>query len=253
MSMRYLGRTFDIHTGGIDNMFPHHENEIAQSEAANGCRFVNYWLHCAHLMVDGEKMAKSAGNFYTLRDLIGRGGNGREIRWVLLGTHYRQPLNFSFQACRDAKAALQRLDDFVVRLREAQARSGPSDAAVAGLIADAESGFRAGLDDDLNISEALGALFNFVRDANRLLDAGGLVGEGATAALAALARIDRVLGVIEPGRQDDVPPGVAARARERQEARKARDFKRADAIREALRLDGWLIEDTPGGQRLKRL
>ena len=117
MSSKYLGATFDMHCGGIDNMFPHHEDEIAQSEAANGCKFVNYWLHCAHLVVDGQKMSKSLGNFYTLHDILDKGYSGREVRWVLIGTHYRQSLNFSFQALEDARASLQRIDAFRIRLQ----------------------------------------------------------------------------------------------------------------------------------------
>ena len=198
-------------------------------------------------------MSKSAGNFFTLRDVIERGYSGREIRWVLLSAHYRQSLNFSFQACKDARAALQRLDDFVTRLREARERPATDEAAAAGLVEGAEKAFRAGIDDDLNISEALAALFNLVRDANKLLDAGALGGDAAGAVLAAVGRCDRVLGVIQTERQDEVPPEIVARAQQRQDARKAKDFQRADAIRDALRTDGWVIEDTPKGQRIKRV
>lgn len=252
MSMRYLGKTFDLHTGGIDNMFPHHEDEIAQSEAANGCKFVNYWMHCAHLIVDGEKMSKSAGNFYTLRQVIERGYSGREIRWVLLTTHYRQQLNFSFQACLDARSSLQRIDDFVARLRESLPASDSGDPAAAAVVAESQSGFLAGLEDDLNISAALAALFNLVREGNKLLDAGG-VGKGeANLILDCLRRFDTVLGTLQVDREDIVPADVLALVEERQQARKARDFARSDSIRDLLRARGWIIEDTPKGPRAKR-
>lgn len=254
MSTRYLGRTFDIHTGGVDNMFPHHEDEIAQSEAANGCRFVNYWLHCAHLIVEGEKMSKSLGNFHTLRDLLERGFSGREIRWVLLGTHYRQRLNFSFQACHDARAALQRIDDCVNRLKGLgkPETAGAANAEYGRLLDQAEQQFRNALEDDLNISQALGAMFNLIREVNRRLDARQLEAADAEATLNVLRSIDDVLGALDIDKAEAVPAKVAARAEERQAARAAKDFAKADAIRDALREDGWVIEDTPSGPRVKR-
>jgi cysteinyl-tRNA synthetase len=253
MSMKYLGPQFDIHTGGVDNMFPHHEDEIAQSEAANGCRFVNYWLHCAHLMVDGGKMSKSAGNFHTLRDIIDRGFTGREVRYVLLGAHYRQSLNFSFRACEDARASLQRLDDFVQRVREVERSGDRGGDEVEAFLDQAGAGFRQGLEDDLNISAALAALFNLVREVNRVLDRDGLGGAAATAVLDRFRRFDRVLAVLDVDREEAVPAPVLAMAEERQAARKARDFQRADVLRDALRDQGWVVEDTPSGPRVKRL
>jgi len=253
MSSRYLGPTFDIHCGGIDNMFPHHEDEIAQSQAANGCKFVNYWLHCAHLIVDGEKMSKSLGNFHTLRDVVDRGHSGRVIRWVLIGTHYRQSLNFSFQACEDARASLQRLDDFAQRLREKSAAPDKGQAETAPRLAQAEADFRAGLEDDLNVSAALAALFELVRDLNKAMDADALGGAAATQALELLKRLDEVLAVLDVERQDEVPADIVALAEERQAARKNRDFAAADAIRDSLRERGWVVEDTPSGPRIKRV
>ena len=252
MSSRYLGPHFDIHCGGVDNMFPHHEDEIAQSEAANGCRFVNVWLHCAHLVVDGEKMSKSLGNFYTLRDVLDRGYSGREIRYVLLATHYRQALNFSFRSCEDARAALQRLDAFRSRLEEAARLP---DAGVEGARAvgtKAGAAFRAAMEDDLNISAALAALFDLVREANRLLDAGSASGTGATALLAALQDMDRVLAVVTPDDGDSVPESILGLAAARQAARQAKDFRRADQIRDQLAAAGWVIEDTAKGPRARR-
>ena len=251
MSTRYLGPTFDLHCGGIDNIFPHHENEIAQSEAANGCPFVNYWLHCAHLIVDGEKMSKSLGNFHTLRDVLGLGFNGRETRWVLLGAHYRQPLNFSFEQCADARAALRRLDDFATRLRAACLRPDSGVDAAAGRAEEAEKAFRAGLADDLNISAALAALFDLVRDTNRQLDREQTGGAGAAAVLDVLRRLDAVLGVLDLDTETGIPAAVSELAAAREAARKSGDFERADSIREALQEQGWLIEDTPEGPRIK--
>jgi len=252
MSMKYLGPHFDIHCGGVDNMFPHHEDEIAQSEAANGCKFVNYWLHCAHLVVDGEKMSKSLGNFHTLRDILEKGFSGREIRWVLLGTHYRQPLNFSFRALEDARASLQRLDAFQQRLDEAETMP---DAGAGNAAAHAEEtalAFRNALEDDLNVSAALAALFDLVRDMNRLLDQNAVAGKGVRPIRKTLDHIDSVLAVLTPDESENVPTDVQTMAEERQVARKNRDFARADALRDQLAEQGWIVEDTPNGPRVKR-
>ncbi|MCK5805537.1 MAG: cysteine--tRNA ligase [Lentisphaeria bacterium] len=253
MSGKYLGAHFDIHCGGMDNLFPHHEDEIAQSEAANGCKFVNYWLHCAHLIVDGEKMSKSVGNFYTLRDLGARGYTGRELRWVLLGTHYRQQLNFSFKACEDARVSLQRLDTFKERVQEAAKQGDCGVEAAIEATRTASAAFTTALEDDLNISAALAALFDLVRDMNRAMDKGELGGIGAQSVLDALDRMDGVLDVLTPDKSDSVPDEVLALAAERLAARKAKDFARADEIRDRLQADGWEIEDTPEGPRVKRV
>jgi cysteinyl-tRNA synthetase len=255
MSMRYLGPTFDLHTGGVDNMFPHHEDEIAQSEAANGVQFVRCWLHCAHLMVNGEKMSKSAGNFFTLRDLLAKGWNGRELRWVLLGCHYRQSLNFTFQGLADARTTLARLDDFIGRLREAQNRPGAGAAPeLATRLEQAVAEFQAGLEDDLNISATLAALFNLVRDLNKALDGNMFSGADARAALATLRRLDTVLATLDVDRAgDEAPADIRQLADDRLAARKARDFARADTLRQELTARGWTVEDTPAGPRLKKI
>ncbi|MGI5922484.1 MAG: cysteine--tRNA ligase [Lentisphaeria bacterium] len=252
MSSKYLGKTFDIHCGGIDNIFPHHEDEIAQSEAANDCRFVNYWLHCAHLMVEGQKMSKSLGNFFTLRDLLDKGYSGREIRWVLIGTHYRQSLNFSFKALEEARGVLQRIDAFRLRLDELGAAPDSDLDVVKAPLETAAKGFQAGLAADLNISMALAALFDFIRDLNRLMDEGKCAGAAARDARALLERFDSVLAVCTPDASDSVPAEIQAKAEERQAARKAKDFAKADAIRKELDDLGWVIEDTPKGPRVKR-
>ena len=253
MSSKYLGKTFDIHCGGIDNMFPHHEDEIAQSEAANGVKFVNYWLHCAHLMVDGQKMSKSLGNFYTLRDILEKGYTGREIRWVLIGTHYRQSLNFSFKALDDARASLQRLDALRSRLLEnAAVADDKQDAQVDEILKNAIDAFTAGLADDLNISAALAAMFDLLRELNKLMDEKRCLGINAKNALETIKKIDSVLAVFEPDQDDSVPAEIQKMADDRQAARKAKDFATADALRKQLDELGWVIEDTPKGPRVKR-
>lgn len=252
MSGKYLGKSFDLHCGGIDNMFPHHEDEIAQSEAANGCKFVNYWLHCAHLMVDGQKMSKSLGNFYTLRDLLEKGYTGREIRWVLIGAHYRQSLNFSFKELENARTALQRIDALLLRLQEAKSLPDAGAEQLAACSAEASRKFEDALADDLNISGALAALFDYVRELNRLMDANALGGKSADDARALIDRFDQVLALCQPEADNAAPADVQALAEERQNARKAKDFARADAIRKQLDDLGWVVEDTPKGPRLKR-
>jgi cysteinyl-tRNA synthetase len=249
MSMKYLGKTFDIHTGGIDNMFPHHEDEIAQSEAATGKPFVKYWLHCAHLVVDGQKMSKSLGNFYTLREILDKGWSGREVRYVLLYGHYRQALNFSFKSCEDARAALQRIDDFVTRVREVD--SDKKNTNFANINERAENDFLAGLEDDLNIAAAIAALFSFIRDVNKLMDSGQFGREDANTALDTLRKFDSVLGVIDVDLKEEIPEEINAMVEARQQARKNKDFAESDRIRDELAAAGWIVEDTPNGSRIK--
>lgn len=249
MSMKYLGASFDIHCGGVDNIFPHHENEIAQSECASGQTFSKYWLHCAHLVVEGKKMSKSLGNFYTLRDLCAKGIDPLAIRWVLLATHYRQPNNFAFDALDAAKQSLNRIRDFRLRLGEARGSGGED---LAETVARCETAFVEAMDDDLNISGALAAVFDFIREANRAMDEGGVSAAGATAALSLLDRLNRVTGVLAPPTEEEAPAAIVERAMERQRARRNKDFAAADAIRDALAAEGWIIEDTPSGPRVKR-
>jgi cysteinyl-tRNA synthetase len=241
MSMAHLGESFDIHCGGEDLVFPHHEDEIAQSEAATGRPFVKYWLHNAHLLVEGKKMSKSLGNFFTLRDLLAKGWTGREVRYILLSCHYRDPLNFTMDGLQAARSSLQRMDEFLLKLQELAAdHQSP--------ITDLQSQFDAALDDDLNISPALGALFEFIRDANKRT----LTAAEAGSVLATWQKLDAVLGFGLPARSA-VPADVQALVAERQAARKAKDFKRSDEIRDQLKAAGWLIEDTPQGARAKRI
>jgi cysteinyl-tRNA synthetase len=257
MSMKYLGESFDLHTGGVDNVFPHHEDEIAQSEAATGRPFVKYWMHCAHLIVDGRKMSKSLGNFHTLRDVLKRGYTGREIRFALIGAHYRQYLNFTFDALDGARAALGRLDEFRDRLNEASRACGGSPAAgeppgkPPAWLEAGEAAFRRALDEDLNMSEGLKALFEIVREGNKAMDGGGLSPGEATAVLGKLDQLDQVLGFM--ARDEECPdPETLELLGRREQARKAKDWSEADAIRDGLLQRGWIVKDTPTGPKLKR-
>lgn len=253
MSSEYLGDAFDIHTGGIDNMFPHHEDEIAQSEAATGKKWVNYWLHCAHLMVNGEKMSKSLGNFYTLRDLAGMGWKGREIRWVLIGAHYRRKLNFTLEALGQARETLARFDEFFDRMRSIDREGDGSEAELA--VSTAAAAFSSAIADDLNISEALAAMFELLRSGNKLADAGGLSKAGAERILGAFRRFDSVIGALEVDavRCNEVPPEVVQLAEERKAARLAKNFAESDRLRDEIAKLGYVIEDQPKQEyRLKK-
>ncbi|MBU6400326.1 MAG: cysteine--tRNA ligase [Verrucomicrobia bacterium] len=249
MSMKLLGPSFDLHLGGEDLIFPHHEDEIAQSEGAGlqaaGQRFVRHWLHCAHLLVDGKKMSKSLGNFFTLRDLLAKGYSGREIRYSLLQAHYREPFNFTLDGLDGARSALARLDECLTRLREVagDTTEGPDPALLRT--------FTEGLDDDLNVSAAWGAIFEWVRQVNRSLAAGTLAPRSAAAALAAWEEVNAVLGIETATSRQAAPAEIQNLLTERESARRAKDFKRADLLRNALKAKGWLVEDTPKGPKLK--
>ncbi len=252
MSQKYLGETFDIHCGGVDNIFPHHENEIAQSEASNGRKFVNTWLHCHHLIVDGEKMSKSKGNFFTLGDLISRGADPLDLRYLLLATHYRKMLNFTFDALAQAKTSRQRLLDFLYEL-EHRSYSFDTNPDVAKLTAKAETGFQKDLGDDLNISGALSAIFDFVREVNTLLSQDKIGRIDADHIQAILQNFNAVLAILPRREENDLPPEIKAKIDEREKARKEKDFDRADQLRGDLLSMGILLEDTKDGVRWKRV
>lgn len=254
MSMALLGDSFDLHLGGEDLAFPHHEDEIAQSEGSGGLHgdiagkarpFVKYWLHGAHLLVEGRKMSKSLGNFYTVRDLVGRGFSGREIRSLLLSAHYRETFNFTLAGLEGSRAALARIDECVGKLREGAA--GRTAPASVGLL----ESFTAAMDEDLNISRAWGVVFDWVHQQNRALAAGTIAPEQAAAELAAWERVDRVLGLGDRP-AEAAPAEVVALAEARVAAKKAKDFARADALRNEIRQHGWVVEDTAKGPKLKR-
>jgi len=250
MAMKYLGETIDIHTGGVDNLFPHHENEIAQSEAATGKKFVNYWLHNEHLLVEERRMGKSLGNFYTLRDLTAKGYDPKAVRYLLLSTHYRQQLNFTFKGLESAKNAVDRLTNFMYRLKDAGGSG--SGQKITRLISDVNKRFEEAMDDDLNISVALAALFDFVRGVNKLLDDNMLSKEEAKEVYKLMMKFDKVLGVIgEIKREEKLPEEAEELILKREEARKAKDWETADKIRRQLRSMGIIIEDTPQGVKWK--
>lgn len=246
MAMKYLGKTFDMHTGGVDNMFPHHEDEIAQSECANGCKYVNYWLHCAHLIVNGEKMSKSAGNFFTLRQILDKGWSGREIRWVLLGTHYRQKLNFTFDGLTAAKAALGRVDELIGKLKAINTDQGDMDDVDAAINKMLDH-FKTGIEDDLGISEANAALFEGVRELNKLLQDGKISATGAAQALDAFRKMDTVLGCLEVDKEVSIPQEVIDMAEQRLAARADKNWALADELRDKIKDLGYIVKDTPEG------
>ena len=250
MSMKYLGETFDLHCGGEDLIFPHHENEIAQSECGTGQPFVRHWMHVKHLLIENETMSKSKGNFFTIPDLIERGHSPEAIRYLLVGSHYRKPLNFTFAGLDQAKASLDRIRSLVQRLGEVD-RDGPVGPAGA-LVATAQTEFDEALSDDLNTPEALAAVHGLVNGANSLLSEAALTREGAAAVRAELVAMDAVFGVLLPVEEEQLSAAEQTLFDERQEARRQRDFARADGARKQLEALGIVLEDTPKGTRWRR-
>jgi len=251
MSMKYLGQTFDIHAGGIDLVFPHHENEIAQSEGATGKQFVRYWIHFEHLKVDGETMSKSKGNYYTYRDIAAKGFSPAAIRYYLLSVPYNKQLNFTFDALAGAERTVESLRDFRARLREAKTEPGRNER-LAETAARALQEFEAGMDDDLNTSVALAAVHNLSREVNTALARKKVREEDQRELLAAIDRIDTVLNVFGEQKREMLDSEVQSLIDERQEARRRRDFARADEIRDELANRGIILEDTKDGVRWKR-
>jgi cysteinyl-tRNA synthetase len=255
MAMTLLDDQIDIHCGGVDNIFPHHEAEIAQSEGVTGKKFVHYWLHCAHLLVDGQKMAKSLGNFHTVPDVLAKGYTGRELRYALLRVHYRVPLNFTWEGMKEARESLGRIDEWLVRLREIakeenSERSTPINReqepdAQRSIQSDLENA----LDDDLNISAALGFLFESIRETNRAMDENKLNAPSANAWLNWWNRINTVLD-LESETKIVVPEEVERLAKERQNARREKNWKRSDELRDQISDLGWEVRDTKEGQKL---
>ncbi|MGH7977203.1 MAG: cysteine--tRNA ligase [Limisphaerales bacterium] len=272
MSMKILGASFDLHLGGEDLIFPHHEDEIAQSEGATGKPFVKYWLHGAHLLVEGKKMSKSLGNYFTLRDLLAKGFTGREIRYLLLSAHYRETFNFTLEGLQGAKTALAKIDECVGKLREI------TGDAIASPNSKLLEEFSAALDDDLNISAAWAAVFEWVREMNKRIAENSFEAKEAAITLATWKKVNSVLGLAEPTNQGitfsehlsvqtvmgkpqsalvidgiPIPSEIVDLLEARQTARKAKDFKKSDSIRDELKSKGWTIEDTPKGPKLKKL
>ena len=258
MAMKYLGDTLDIHTGGIDLAFPHHENEIAQSEAATGHQFVRLWLHAEHLIIDGEKMSKSLGNFFTLRDLFAKGQKPSTIRFLLLSVPYRRQLNFTNDGLTQAANSVERMRNFMTRIKESNFPEG-SNAAIHARAEEAERAFDAGLADDLNTAVALAAVFDLIRDVNIEIDKGALRQQDAVRIVASMEKFDQILNLlVDDGDEKLAKLGYAQKEKmsaqqvdaliaDRNAARKQRDFKRADAIRQQLADSGIIVEDAKDG------
>ena len=253
MAMKYLGQTLDIHTGGVDLTFPHHENEIAQSEAISGKQFARFWLHAEHLSIEAQKMSKSAGNFYTLRDLMAMGYTPEAVRYLLASVPYRKKLNFTFDGLKAAATSIDRLRNYKLRLDSAKFAQGANQDLIARAEA-AKKAFVDALNDDLNTAEALGATFEYVRDTNTAMDAGQFLAGNVAGALEFLALFDSVFDVLKPtsksgGLSDQE---VEALIEERTQSKKSRNFARADQIRAELSEKGIILEDTKEGVRWKR-
>ena len=251
MAMKYLGESFDIHSGGIDLVFPHHQNEVAQSEAATEKKFVKYWLHNEHLIVDGKKMSKSLGNFYTLRDVLKKGHSAKAARYLLLSVHYRQQLNFTFESLDAATNSVEKINDFYRRMADISEKEHRNvSREVFDLIEKAKKDFEKALDSDLNISEALAALFEFMGEINSREDK--LSGSDAKQIIAAMDSFDSVLGLIDYAK-DELEPKLMELVNKREEARKNKNFALADKLRDELRQKGIQIDDAKDGFRWKRI
>jgi len=256
MATKLLGETIDIHVGGVDLIFPHHENEIAQSECCTGKKFVKHWLHSQHLLVDGKKMSKKLGNFYTLRDLFHKGYFGPEVRYLLLQTHYRTQLNFTFQGLEAARHSLQRLADMMIRLQEV-VDSAVDDEMTFHEATEhmkiARQAFKQALGDDLGISQALAAVFDLVRDLNSLCDKGQVSSKEAKEALRLFKQLDEVLGCIPFQKETAIPQEVLDLVAQREQARKDKKWDLADVHRREVLAYGYSIEDTKTGPKLKKV
>ena len=251
MSMKLLGESFDIHTGGVDNIFPHHEDEIAQSEAATGKTYSKYWMHCGYLVVDGKKMSKSVGNFYTLREILDMGYTGREVRYELLSSHYRQSLNFAFKSLDANRSALKRLDEFYTTVMEAVG----SETKIGSLPSWAKNSrakFAEAMDDDMNISGAMAAVFDTVHTGNIAMTDSPMSGSEALAVSALWKELDTVLGLLIPP-EEEVSDEVTELLESRAVARVEKDWSESDRIRDRLANLGWTVKDTPEGPKLRKL
>jgi cysteinyl-tRNA synthetase len=265
MSMKYLGETLDIHTGGVDLAFPHHENEIAQSEAATGKQFVRYWLHAEHLLVDGQKMSKSLGNFYTLRDLFKQGYKPSSVRLLLASVPYRRQLNFTMEGLQQAASSVERLRQFMIRLNEVKGTEKKPDEKLVARVKKAEEDFDAGMADDLNVAQALAAVFELVRDTNIAMESGKLSVADAEVVRKAMLGFDEIFAVLKDddaerlralgfaaessGPSDEEINALVAK---RVAAKKNKNFAESDRIRDELSGHGIVLEDTREGVRWKR-
>ncbi len=251
MSMKLLGKSFDIHTGGEDNIFPHHENEIAQSEGVSGKTFVRYWLHCRYLLVNNEKMSKSKGNFYTVRDILAKGHDPRALRYLLISHHYRQPLNFTLESLQAAEKTVKRINDFYERFSETKVSTAKSDD-LDRLTAEAHEKFRNDLNNDLNIAEALAHFFTWMNEVNVTMDKQDLTASAKKLGEKFLNDFSNVLDIFDT-QEIDIPEHVRGLADQREEAREKRDFKRSDELRDAAKKEGFAFVDTAQGVKIKKL
>ncbi|MBI2559101.1 cysteine--tRNA ligase [Candidatus Woesearchaeota archaeon] len=249
MSMKYLGSHFDIHAGGVDLVFPHHENEIAQSEAFTRKKFVNYWFHNEHLLVDGRKMSKSLGNFYTLRDLLMKKYSPKAIRYLLLSAHYRMQLNFTEESIKAAENSIQRLEDFIIKLKEI--KNNAENKNIDRIIQKTKKQFDDAMDDDLNISVALAHIFEFVKEINTSMMENKIGKNNSKKIIDFMHDIDKILGILKE-KEEKLSPEIKRLIDEREKARKEKDFARADKIREELKQKGIILEDTKEGVRWKK-
>lgn len=249
MSAKNLGNHFDIHTGGVDLIFPHHENEIAQSQAATGEKFVNYWFHNEWLLVNGKKMSKSLGNFYTLRDLLKKGYNEKAIRYLLMATHYKVQLNFTEKGLKAAENTIQRFREFMERLADVNEKK--ENKEVKKLIEDVKKGFEARMDDDLNISEALAVIFDFMKEINKFIDEENIGKKDAKEVIDVMNSFDSVLGILE-FKKEAVPKEIIELVKKREEARKEENWEEADKIRNLIKNKGYVLDDTKQGTKVKK-
>lgn len=253
MSCKYLGKHFDIHTGGVDNKFPHHENEIAQNEAAFNEKFVNYWLHCEHLIVDGEKMSKSKGNFYTLRDLLNKCLSAEAIRYSLMNSHYRKQLNFTIEGINQSQSAIDRVNDLIFRLKDVN-KTDADDSAVMKELEEANKNFFESIYDDLNVSEALGVFFSFIKSINISFDSINVSSRDAI--IKFIERVNNIINCFNMNGEKEIESSEEEKINklieERTLAKKEKNYKRADEIRDELNSMGIEIMDTPNGVRWKR-
>ena len=248
MSMKFLGKQFDIHTGGIDLIFPHHENEIAQSEGYSDKKFVNYWLHCEHLLVEGEKMAKSKGNFFILKDVLEKGHSPKALRYLLMSTHYKQKLNFTFKALEGAENTIKRFREFLLKLKSV--KGGKDNKKINALVKKAKEEFENALDDDLNISGGEAAIFTFMTAVNKLI--ADMSRKDALKAFNLMMEFDKVLGIFE-FEEEKIPKTILELVKKREKARKDKDWKLADKLREQIKKKGYSIDDTGKGSVVKKI
>ncbi len=248
MATKYLGNNFDIHSGGIDLIFPHHENEIAQSEAVNNSKFANYWLHSEHLIVEGEKMSKSLGNMYTIKDIIEKGYNGKTIRYLLSSAHYRAKLNFTEAGLNQAKSSIERFQDFFQRIKEFT--EGKEHLEIINSCNDVKKRFENAMDNDLNVPEALAVIFEFIRNINRVIDSNESDDLNLTIVTNTIIQLDTVFGFLQFD-EEKVPENIKVLIEKREKARISKDWEKADKIRDELLKKGVILEDTVNGVNWK--